>query len=228
MKWKVQLDNKNMVFLSGTTNLLVLDELTSPEELCILVQKDACLVVKQKYVQDKPVSLKLNFILEENVQVVHQLLIKTMSVIACTYEFKLMGRGASLKSSGSIYGTGQGSCTIRVQQIHVAPETISFLHFKTALTDQSCYDYQGHIAIQEKAFNTHAHQKDRVLLVNPGTVAVSVPSLEVLCSAVQCGHASAITRINDDQLTMLANRGINALQAKQLIVNGFLKLDNLR
>ncbi len=230
MKWKVQLDNNlnklnQMIFSCGTVNRLVLDENIEQEELFINVKANACLTIMQKYIQHKPVTLKLKLILEENAQVIHHLLIKTDSIIACTYEFKLIGSGASLKSLSSVYITGNGLCTIRVQQIHKASETTSSLHFKTALIDQASYDYQGHIAIQEKAFNAQAHQKDIVLLGNLGTTAVSIPSLEVLCNIVQCGHATAIARINDNQLTMLANRGINSLKAKQLIVDGFLELN---
>lgn len=226
MKWKVQLDNsKNntLIITKNSSQELLITESLKEQELCILIEENACLLIKQNYTNNKPVSLRLIITLKKNAQVLHELFVKTTSSISCDYEFILFEVGSMVKSYGLIHGIKDSSSFVRVKQIHQAMNTESLVSFKTVLDDEALYDYQGTIIIAKHAFNTKAEQQDRVLLVNDGATASSVPSLQVDCNAVKCSHASAIFCINDDQLTMLAYRGITKKEAKKLIIAGFLK-----
>lgn len=226
MKWKVQLDNiKNnkLVVTKNSNKELIITESFLHKELSIVVEENAQLMIKQEYIQDTPIIIKLIMIVEKNAQVMHELFIKTSSSIACTYEFQLVGSGSLVKSFGFIHGIKQSSSVVRVEQLHKEINTESLVSFKTVLDDKALYDYQGTIIINKNALNTKAEQHDKVLLLHAGATATSIPSLQVNCNAVQCSHASAISCINDDQLTMLSCRGITKKEAKKLIVAGFLK-----
>ena len=226
MKWKVQLDNiKNnkLVVTKNSCKELIVTESFQEQELFIVVEENAQLILKQEYMQDTPIIIKLIMTVERNAQVMHELFVKTASSIACSYEFKLIGAGASVKSFGLINGICQSSTTICVKQVHKAINTESLVSFKTVLDDKAVYNYQGLIVIDNNANNAKASQQDKVLLLNSETTATSVPSLQVDCNAVLCSHASAISCINDDQLIMFLFRGITKKEAKKLIIAGFLK-----
>lgn len=226
MKWKVQLDNiKNnkLIIKKDSNKELIITEYFQEQELSIVVEENAQLMIKQEYIQDTPIIIKLIMTVEKNAQVMHELFIKTSSTIACTYEFKLVGAGSSVKSCGFIHGINQSSSVIRVEQLHKEINTESLVSFKTVLDDKAVYNYQGLIVIDNNANNAKASQQDKVLLLNSETTATSVPSLQVDCNAVLCSHASAISCINDDQLIMFLFRGITKKEAKKLIIAGFLK-----
>ncbi|NBQ17069.1 SufD family Fe-S cluster assembly protein [bacterium] len=226
MKWKVQLDNiqnNKLVVKKNSYQELIITESFQEEELFIFVEENAQLIIKQEYKQDTPIIIKLIISVEKNAQVMHELFIATASSIACSYEFILVGAGALVKSSGFIHGINQSSSVIRVEQLHKEINTESLVSFKTVLDDTALYDYQGTIIINKNAVNAKAAQHDKVLLLHAGATATSIPSLQVNCNAVQCSHASVISCINDDQLTMLSCRGITKTEAKKLIVAGFLK-----
>ncbi len=50
----------------------------------------------------------------------------------------------------------------------------------------------------------------------------SKPELEIYADDVKCSHGSSSTSLNKDELFYLMARGIPEVQAKRLIVQGFL------
>jgi Fe-S cluster assembly protein SufD len=60
------------------------------------------------------------------------------------------------------------------------------------------------------------------LLLTDGARADSVPNLEIETGEiVGAGHASTTGRFDDEQLFYLMSRGINAADARRLVVRGF-------
>ena len=61
------------------------------------------------------------------------------------------------------------------------------------------------------------------MLLTDGARADSVPNLEIETGEIEgAGHASASGRFDDEQLFYLQARGINELDARRLVVRGFL------
>ena len=60
-----------------------------------------------------------------------------------------------------------------------------------------------------------------LLLLSDHARAISVPNIEVLTHEVQCGHGSAIGRLDEEQLWYLQARGLSPNQAEQMLINGF-------
>jgi len=50
----------------------------------------------------------------------------------------------------------------------------------------------------------------------------SKPELEIYADDIKCSHGSSSTSLNKDELFYLMARGIPEVQAKRLIVQGFL------
>ena len=49
------------------------------------------------------------------------------------------------------------------------------------------------------------------------------PYLEISQNQLKAGHAVSIRRIREDEMFFLKSRGLSEMQAKDLIVEGFLK-----
>jgi Fe-S cluster assembly protein SufD len=81
----------------------------------------------------------------------------------------------------------------------------------------------GDVLIRQAAEGTDTYELNRNLLLTDGARADSVPNLEIETGEIEgAGHASASGRFDDEQLFYLQARGINPLDAKRLVVRGFL------
>jgi Fe-S cluster assembly protein SufD len=73
------------------------------------------------------------------------------------------------------------------------------------------------------AEGTDTYELNRNLLLTDGARADSVPNLEIETGKIEgAGHASASGRFDDEQLFYLQARGITELEARRLVVRGFL------
>jgi Fe-S cluster assembly protein SufD len=73
------------------------------------------------------------------------------------------------------------------------------------------------------AEDTDTYELNRNLLLTEGARADSVPNLEIETGKIAgAGHASASGRFDDEQLFYLQARGIPELEARRLVVRGFL------
>jgi Fe-S cluster assembly protein SufD len=73
------------------------------------------------------------------------------------------------------------------------------------------------------AEGTDTYELNRNLLLTEGARADSVPNLEIETGKIEgAGHASASGRFDDEQLFYLQARGITELEARRLVVRGFL------
>ena len=70
---------------------------------------------------------------------------------------------------------------------------------------------------------TDSYEQNRNLVLSNGTRADSIPNLEIKTGDIAgAGHASATGRFDDEQLFYLQSRGIEELDARRLVVMGFL------
>jgi Fe-S cluster assembly protein SufD len=81
----------------------------------------------------------------------------------------------------------------------------------------------GDVLIRQAAEGTKTYELNRNLLLTDGARADSVPNLEIETGQIEgAGHASASGRFDDEQLFYLQARGIPEIEAKRLVVKGFL------
>ena len=81
----------------------------------------------------------------------------------------------------------------------------------------------GDVLIRAAAEGTDTYELNRNLLLTDGARADSVPNLEIETGQIQgAGHASASGRFDDEQLFYLQARGLPELEARRLVVRGFL------
>jgi Fe-S cluster assembly protein SufD len=107
---------------------------------------------------------------------------------------------------------------------HATPNCKSRVTYKGALQGDKAHTvWVGDVLIRAAAEGTDTYELNRNLLLTDGARADSVPNLEIETGQIQgAGHASASGRFDDEQLFYLQARGLPELEARRLVVRGFL------
>jgi Fe-S cluster assembly protein SufD len=109
----------------------------------------------------------------------------------------------------------------RTFQHHVSEGAYSDLLYKNTLYGHSKTVFSGLISVDEGAHHTDAYQTCRNLLMTDDCEANSMPGLEINADQVKCSHGSTSAQIADEEIFYLQARGIDPVQARQLIARGF-------
>lgn len=109
----------------------------------------------------------------------------------------------------------------RTFQHHVSEGAFSDLVYKNALYDRTKTIFSGLIFVDEGAHKTDAYQTCRNLLMSDDCEANSMPGLEINADEVKCSHGSTSSQVSDEEIFYLQARGIDAINARQLIARGF-------
>jgi Fe-S cluster assembly scaffold protein SufB len=79
----------------------------------------------------------------------------------------------------------------------------------------------GLIRIERFAEESVGIQKSDMLILKDSK-AISLPNLEIQNNNVVCNHSASITRIDEEKLFYLQSRGIDLLEAKEMMINSFI------
>lgn len=109
----------------------------------------------------------------------------------------------------------------RTFQHHVSAGAFSDLLYKNSLYDYASTIFSGLIFVDEGAHHTDAYQTCRNLLMSDTCEANSMPGLEINADQVKCSHGSTSSQISDEEIFYLRARGIDPINARQLIARGF-------
>jgi len=136
----------------------------------------------------------------------------------------LVGEGSEAHLFGGYFADASQHLEHRVYVNHVGPSTISRVAYKGALHGRGARTvWVGDVLIGADAKGTDSYEQNRNLVLSEGTRADSVPNLEIKTGDIKgAGHASATGRFDDEQLFYLQSRGIEELEARRLVVLGFL------
>ena len=111
---------------------------------------------------------------------------------------------------------------IKVKINHLAENTQSYQFSKSIIDGTAKGVYQGKIFVDQIAQKTNGYQLIKSVLLSDQCTFHSKPELEIYADDVKCSHGSSSTSLNKDELFYLMARGIPEVQAKRLIVQGFL------
>jgi Fe-S cluster assembly protein SufD len=129
--------------------------------------------------------------------------------------------GAWGRMSGIFFTNGRQHLDLDTQQNHNAAETVSDLLYKGALKDKSRTVWQGMIKALPGAQKIDGFQANRNLMLDKTARADSIPGLEIEADDVKCTHASAIGKLDQDEIFYLMSRGIPYNTAVEMSVQGF-------
>ena len=109
------------------------------------------------------------------------------------------------------------------KMIHLASETKSRIVSKGISAGNSKNSYRGLVKIGPKASKTQNYAQCDSLLIGKTSSANTFPYIEAQNSYTQVEHEASTSRIAEEQLFYLFQRGIDAEEAVSLMVNGFCK-----
>lgn len=125
------------------------------------------------------------------------------------------------RMSGIFFTNGRQHLDLDTQQNHNAAETTSDLLYKGALRGKSRTVWQGMIKALPGSQKIDGFQANRNLMLDKTARADSIPGLEIEADDVRCTHASAVGRLDEEELFYLMSRGISRNTAIEMSVQGF-------
>jgi Fe-S cluster assembly protein SufB len=109
------------------------------------------------------------------------------------------------------------------KMIHVGRNTRSTIVSKGISAGHGQNTYRGLVKIQKPAEGARNYSQCDSLLLGSECGAHTVPYIEVKNSTARLEHEASTSRIGEDQIFYLQQRGLSAEDAVNMIVNGFCK-----
>ena len=109
------------------------------------------------------------------------------------------------------------------KMIHIGKDTRSTIVSKGISAGHGKQTYRGSVKIQKTASGARNHTQCDSLLIGSAARADTVPYVEVKQANAQVEHEATTSKISDDQLFYLAQRGLDPENAVALVVNGFCR-----
>ena len=119
-------------------------------------------------------------------------------------------------------GEGQHQDT-GAKMVHTAPHTSSTIVSKSISRNGGRTGYRGLVAVSPDAHHAMSSVKCDALLVDNVSRSDTYPYVDVRTDDVQMEHEATISRISEDQLFYLMQRGLDEDEARAMIVRGFVE-----
>lgn len=150
--------------------------------------------------------------------------VETGSAITWKYPSCILAGDSSVGEFYSIaLTTNYQEADTGTKMIHLAPNTKSRIISKGISAGCSKNSYRGLVKIGPKATNTQNYSQCDSLLLGKTCSANTFPYIEVQNSDTKIEHEASTSKIAEEQLFYLLQRGINPEEAVALMVNGFCK-----
>lgn len=135
----------------------------------------------------------------------------------------LAGEGArgdilSLAMAGAGQNQDNGA-----KAVHLAPRTSSTIVSKSISTGGGTCSYRGKVVIDEGARGARSSSQCDALLMDGESVSNTYPRSVVGRFDADVAHEASVSKVGEEQLFYLMNRGISEDEARAMIVNGFVE-----
>jgi len=107
--------------------------------------------------------------------------------------------------------------------IHAAPNTTSTITSKSISKGGGRTSYRGLLKVHKGAENVKSFVRCDALMLDEISRSDTYPSIEIDEDQVSIEHEASVSKISDEQLFYLMSRGLNEVDAKTMIVNGFFE-----
>ena len=130
-------------------------------------------------------------------------------------------RGAATRRPDRYYNFQQADTGTKM--IHIGKNTKSTIISKGISAGKAQNTYRGQVSILPKAANARNFTQCDSLLIGDECGAHTIPYIEVRNPTAQMGHEATTSKVNDDQLFYLQQRGIDLEEANYMVINGFCR-----
>ena len=135
----------------------------------------------------------------------------------------LMGEHAKGETlSIAFAGEGQHQDT-GSKMVHAAPHTSSSIISKSVARGGGRASYRGLVEVQPQAHHSASSVKCDALLVDTISRSDTYPYVDVQVDDVSMAHEATVSKVSDDQLFYLMQRGMEEDEAMAMIVRGFVE-----
>jgi Fe-S cluster assembly protein SufB len=107
--------------------------------------------------------------------------------------------------------------------VHAAPYTSSSIVSKSVARGGGRTSYRGLVQVMDGAHHSKATVRCDALLVDQISRSDTYPYVDIREDDVQMGHEATVSKIGDDQLFYLMQRGLTEEEAMAMIVRGFIE-----
>jgi Fe-S cluster assembly protein SufB len=150
--------------------------------------------------------------------------VETGSAITWKYpSCVLRGEGSSGEFYSIAITNGRQQADTGTKMIHLGRNTRSRIISKGISAGRSSNTYRGLVSAHPKAKGARNFTQCDSLLIGKHCAAHTVPYVEARTSQAVFEHEATTTRLSDDQLFYVMQRGLSQEEAVQLLVNGFVK-----
>jgi len=133
----------------------------------------------------------------------------------------LDAQGAESTLNGLYFATGTQHVDNHTSVDHAQPHGASRQHYNGILGGRAVAVFNGRILVRPNAQKTDAIQKNRNLLLSPDASIDTKPQLEIFADDVRCTHGATIGQMDAEALFYLRSRGIDQMEARQMLVTAF-------
>ncbi len=121
----------------------------------------------------------------------------------------------SLANTGQIQDTG-------AKMIHLADETTSTITAKSITLNSGDNRYRSLVAIPKNLKKCHNFTQCHSLLLHPNNATATMPTISVTGNQNSVQHEASVSKIHEEQLFYMRQRGLSEYEAMSLSVNGFV------
>jgi hypothetical protein len=131
------------------------------------------------------------------------------------------GAHADLAAIDQVNADDQAHRHLRVRH-RVGPTTSTQL-FKSVLDGHAIASFDGLVDVAVGADGANAEQLSRTLLLSPTARGDTRPQLDIHADEVKAGHGATIGQLDADEQLYLRMRGLDAITARGLLIDGFVR-----
>ena len=144
------------------------------------------------------------------------------SVVRNNLEVILNQSGSEAHLMGVYIASGNQHIDNQTFIDHASPHCMSNELFKGILGGHSKGVFNGKVLVRQDAQKTNAFQQNGNLLLSPTATMNSKPQLEIFADDVKCSHGATIGQLDEDALFYLQTRGLNRVEAKNILQYAFV------
>jgi Fe-S cluster assembly protein SufD len=134
----------------------------------------------------------------------------------------LRGEGAEARVLATFFGGRRQHFDLTHVMVHEGPHTTSDIEARGVLQGKARAVYNANSIIRKSAKGASGWQHEHTLMLSEEARADLIPELEISEWEVSAGHAASAGPVDPLQVYYLESRGVSPVQARRLIVAGFL------
>jgi len=140
-----------------------------------------------------------------------------------TVDALLAEEGATIGLDGLFLAKSSQRTDTYTRIDHAVPHGTSRELYKGVLDGEARGAFTGNVLVRPGAQQTASEQENRNLLLSRKALVDSTPQLEIHADDVKCSHGSTVGQLDENALFFLRSRGLDAEQARLMLVQGFAR-----